>query len=386
MILLEPKKSNQDKYGITFNFAGEAGDAVFAVYDGHGASGHDAALFAKKRLPQYLAKNVRQKRVQKFMAQLKEEGKPTKGAWNPEKWPFLETEELEECCTKSFLETNTAMHEEKSVSCQYKTCSGDTRGARTSHLTMKYKQFSDRLCGTTAAIVLFHGGKMSVCNVGDSRVLLGHRIPATEKVESKEEEKMDIDTELTQNSDDERPGTIMAVPLTRDQTPYRRDERERVIQYGGEIRSIEGKKEVDWGDFVHHDTINVEGDPPRIWFFNKDFPGCAFTRSLGDRMAEDIGVTADPEIITKTLTVNDEYLVIASDGIFEFLTNKFVMSVCEMSSTPLEACETLTRAAYDQWLVHEHRTDDITIIVCFLENDYRPTIEDEDETTESLIK
>lgn len=89
---------------------------MFAVYDGHGKDGHKAATFSKKKLPQILAKYVRQMRAQKYMAQLKAEGKTTKGAWNPVKWPILDTSELEECCRKSFLETNKLMHNEKSVS------------------------------------------------------------------------------------------------------------------------------------------------------------------------------------------------------------------------------------------------------------------------------
>lgn len=113
---LDPKKYNQDKYGITLNFAGEPGDAMFSVYDGHGVDGHSAATFAKKMLPQITAKYIRQKRVQKYMSSLRAEGKSTKGAWMPEKWPFLEQEELELCCNKSFLETNELMHATKSVS------------------------------------------------------------------------------------------------------------------------------------------------------------------------------------------------------------------------------------------------------------------------------
>jgi serine/threonine protein phosphatase PrpC len=115
-MMLDPMKANQDKYGITLNFAGEDGDAMFAVYDGHGSEGHDCAAYSKKKLPQSLAKYVRQKRVQKYMAKLKAEGKPTKGAWNPKQWPLLGSEEYETCCRKAFHEANQALHDEKSVS------------------------------------------------------------------------------------------------------------------------------------------------------------------------------------------------------------------------------------------------------------------------------
>ena len=122
----------------------------------------------------------------------------------------------------------------------------------------------------------------------------------------------------------------------------------------------------NWGDFVLGEVVDIHGDPPRVWVEGKDYPGCAFTRSLGDYLAEDIGVTADPEMLTTRLTTNDEILVIATDGIFEFMANQEVIDVCSRSDCPLMACQSLVEAAYDQWLIHENRTDDITVIVCFL--------------------
>jgi len=112
----DPSKSNQDKYGINLSFAGEKNDAMFAVYDGHGTKGSDVAVFAKKKLPQVLAKHIRLKRVQKFKSKLIEEGKSTKVGWAPHQWPFLEINELEDCCRTSFIETNEAMYQEPSVS------------------------------------------------------------------------------------------------------------------------------------------------------------------------------------------------------------------------------------------------------------------------------
>eukprot|EP00934_Nitzschia_sp_Nitz4_P001750 Nitzschia sp. Nitz4//scaffold45_size130396//50918//52758//NITZ4_003444-RA/size130396-snap-gene-0.138-mRNA-1//-1//CDS//3329552383//1750//frame0 len=360
----DPLKANQDRYGITLNFAGEGGDAMFSVFDGHGTDGHHAAAFAKKKLPQMLAKHVRAKRVQKYMAKLKAEGKPTKGAWNPKQWPFLEADEMEQCCSKSFVDTNQAMHGEPS--------------------------FDDKLCGTTAVAVVFHGGRMTVCNVGDSRVVLGHRVPSLKKPDNdEEEEKVDLETEMSRE-EEEKSGSILPIPLTRDQTPYRKDERERIKKAGGEVMSIDqknGKADLheDWGDLILGQDVDIHGDPPRIWVKGEQYPGTAFTRALGDAMAEDIGVIAEPEMITKNITYNDEYLVIASDGIFEFLTNQHIMNVCESSISPLEACERLTKEAYDHWLTYENRTDDITIIVCFLSSVYKPTAEEEADSTESLI-
>ena len=51
-------------------------------------------------------------------------------------------------------------------------------------------------------------------------------------------------------------------------------------------------------------------------------PGCAFTRSMGDSVAEAVGVFSEPEVLTKELGADDRFIVIASDGVWEFLTNQ----------------------------------------------------------------
>jgi serine/threonine protein phosphatase PrpC len=96
--------------------AGETGDALFGVYDGHGEEGHHCATFCKKTLPQQLAKFVRQRRVSRYTAILGDEGGGKKGAWNPKSWPLLSVQDFEMCCTRAFLETNKALREEKAVS------------------------------------------------------------------------------------------------------------------------------------------------------------------------------------------------------------------------------------------------------------------------------
>ena len=48
------------------------------------------------------------------------------------------------------------------------------------------------------------------------------------------------------------------------------------------------------------------------------------TRSMGDGVAHSVGVTADPEVKEFTLGLNDKFIVIASDGVWEFLSNEDV--------------------------------------------------------------
>eukprot|EP01035_Chromulina_nebulosa_P017471 gene17471-23023_t len=203
----------------------------------------------------------------------------------------------------------------------------------------------DSLSGTTSISVLFRQNRVYVSNVGDSRAIIGSK-----------------------GTD----GRIIAKSLSSDQTPYRKDERERVRKHGARILSmdqIEGIEPVhdNWGNVNLGEDIDEGGDPPRVWSPNGDYPGTAFTRSLGDMYAEELGVSAEPEIYVRDLNKNDRYIIIASDGVFEFLTNQMVMDMTMRFNDPLEACKSIVNSAYNMWLQYEVRTDDISIIAIYID-------------------
>jgi hypothetical protein len=77
-----------------------------------------------------------------------------------------------------------------------------------------------------------------------------------------------------------------------------------------------------WGGEGHDD-----GDPPRLWVANGMYPGTAFTRSIGDSVAEQIGVSAVPEVLVVELRRKHSFFVIASDGVFEFLSSQAVVDM-----------------------------------------------------------
>lgn len=45
------------------------------------------------------------------------------------------------------------------------------------------------------------------------------------------------------------------------------------------------------------------------------------SRSLGDSIGESVGVFAEPEQLVLNVSKNDKFVVIASDGVFEFITS-----------------------------------------------------------------
>lgn len=178
-----------------------------------------------------------------------------------------------EACRSAFLTTNSQLH-------------ADT--------------LDDSMSGTTAITVLVRGRTIYVANSGDSRAVIAEK----------------------------RGDEVVAVDLSIDQTPFREDELERVKLCGARVLTldqIEGLKNPDvqcWGTEEQDD-----GDPPRLWVPNGMYPGTAFTRSIGDSIAETIGVVATPEIVVMELTPDNPFFVLASDGVFEFLSSQTVVDM-----------------------------------------------------------
>ena len=303
----EPFKANQDAYCVhDKGLCTDRDDAFFGVFDGHGKDGDGCAIFAKKCLP---------KAVQKCVSKL----------------PMIaHRDETHEALKMAHVSTNKGLRKDTTV--------------------------DDSLSGTTAVSCYFHGrrNRITICNVGDSRVVLG---------------KAEKDAKTGRTS-------LRAMPLSRDQTPYRKDERARIKATGARVLSldqleglepIEDLTENGDDDFVLGEDLDEGGDPPRVWHPVDDYPGTAFTRSIGDALAEDLGVYAEPEMLTREIQREDKILVLASDGVYEFLTNQSVIDICAKFKDPLEACRAVVAEAYELWLQYELRTDDITIICIFID-------------------
>ncbi|KAK8365448.1 hypothetical protein V6Z12_A02G054800 [Gossypium hirsutum] len=201
------------------------------------------------------------------------------------------------------------------------------------------RENQDSFCIKTqiqAITVLVVGDTLYVANVGDSRAVIAVK-------------------------DGDR---ILAEDLSVDQTPFRKDEYDRVKLFGARVLSVdqvEGLKDPDiqhWGDEESHG-----GDPPRLWVPNGMYPGTAFTRSVGDSTAEKIGVIAVPEISIVRLTPSHLFFVVASDGVFEFLSSQTVVNMATAYKDPSDACTAIAGDSYKRWLELENRTDDITIII-----------------------
>jgi len=340
----DPNKPNQDAFSITHSFCQQKSDAFFAVYDGHGRDGDRCAQYARDHLPDTVEKFVLRTRNREMKLHPK--------AGGDVKSMELTKDQIQGACLKAHVECNRGMH--------------------------RATEFDDSLSGTTSISVYFHGrrNRITICNVGDSRAILGRK-----HADGQEEP---VSGAAGGGSGSSANSHLKAFPLSRDQTPYRRDERARVKATGARILSldqIEGLEPInpdedddDEGDLELGEELDEGGDPPRVWSPHGEYPGTAFTRSLGDAIAEELGVYAEPEMLTREVTPEDKIIVLASDGVFEFLTNQSVIDICCKFSDPLEACRAVVAESYELWLQYELRTDDITMICIFVDSVQPPTI------------
>lgn len=193
--------------------------------------------------------------------------------------------------------------------------------------------------GTTACVAHLEGRELWVANVGDSRAVLGRRINPTNRSESV----------LTHE----------AVELTKDHTPTDDTERDRIIRSGG---------------FITIPQKDQKGMPARIWLDkNCSQIGLAMSRSVGDHALKGVGVIADPAVHSYHLSDDDEFFIIATDGVWEFISSaeavKIVQDCFDKGMGASEACKELIRCSMKRWEQEEgHYRDDITAIVVRLDS------------------
>ena len=145
--------------------------------------------------------------------------------------------------------------------------------------------------------------------------------------------------------------------LSRDHKPAEADEARRIDLSGGRIKRCYDE---DHKRFV---------GPDRVWMKNKDEPGLAMTRSLGDKIAHNIGVSDEPEFKTFTYDGTEKYIIIASDGLWEYVSGDQCISIVkpfyEEGLDAQEAALALVKEAFRRWKRKEVAIDDITVVVVF---------------------
>lgn len=179
--------------------------------------------------------------------------------------------------------------------------------------------------GTTLSMAIVRGNTLTGVNIGDSRVIM-----------AKEEH-----------------GRLIAQDITFDHKPDTPKEKERILACGGRVFAVEYDDGID--------------GPPRVWLGHMDIPGLAMSRSLGDVVAHSAGVISDPEFTEYELNpAVDRFLVVATDGLWEFVDNQETIELVDAQAGPTDAVDVLVTEAATRWMHEEQVIDDTTIVVANL--------------------
>ena len=187
----------------------------------------------------------------------------------------------------------------------------------------KKSKIDANFSGTTCVMVAQIGDRFICANIGDSRAIMiktGNEI----------------------------------VPLSIDQKPDDPEESKRIVQNGGEISQYEENGE--------------KSGPYRIWKKGEVYPGIAMSRSVGDFIATSLGVVPEAKFIEEKIDQDCKFIVVASDGIWEFLDNKRVGEIVMpyyKNDDPDGACKALIKEATEWWNKEDIVVDDITVVVVF---------------------
>ncbi|MBY0110324.1 MAG: protein phosphatase 2C domain-containing protein [Candidatus Babeliaceae bacterium] len=158
--------------------------------------------------------------------------------------------------------------------------------------------------GCTALVACIHHDILFIANAGDSRAVLCNN--------------------------------GVAIPLSIDHKPDRCDERKRIELLGGIVTTY------------FSDAPRVNGQ-------------LAVSRALGDKALNPF-VIPDPEITQRKLTHDDEFLILACDGVWDVIENQQAIDTIKSSLARGYNCQEAADALKDQALVRGS-TDNISVII-----------------------
>mmetsp|Transcript_23640 Transcript_23640/g.41897 ORF Transcript_23640/g.41897 Transcript_23640/m.41897 type:complete len:424 (-) Transcript_23640:82-1353(-) len=187
-----------------------------------------------------------------------------------------------------------------------------------------------RFSGTTLVALIMTPKEVICANVGDSRAFLGGVLE-------------------TRNHS-------FHVPLSRDHKPELPEEADRIKKAGGRIEPYKDEHGLPLG-------------PHRVWLKLLQIPGLAMSRSIGDSVARTVGVSSEPEVIVHAWRSQDNFVVLGSDGLFEFLPNETITHMLKSSLATQDfsgASHVLAKEARTRWEEEEETIDDISVTVVFL--------------------
>ncbi|KAJ7973638.1 putative Protein phosphatase-2c [Quillaja saponaria] len=313
------KGTNQDAMLVWENFCSRTDTVFCGVFDGHGPFGHMVAKRVRDSLPLKLSSHWEVNASGEEI--LKEISLNTVGSMNSEETAFISADEESRAPIDS--------EETQKLPEIFQTLKESfLKAFKVMDRELRMHPNIDSFCsGTTAVTLIKQGRDLVIGNVGDSRAVLGAR---------------DIDDSL------------VAVQLTVDLKPSLPAEAERIRKCKGRVFALWDEPEV-----------------ARVWLPNNDSPGLAMARAFGDFCLKDFGLISVPEISYRRLTERDEFVVLATDGIWDVLSNKEVVDIVASASVRSSAARALVESAVRAWRYKypTSKVDDCAVVCLFLNSD-----------------
>ena len=307
----------------------------FGVCDGHGIQGHYISNYAKNIIPSYLnyieidnCISKKNKSIDSLLSSLynKTENSSVKDI-HIIKY-FYDKFNLNILNINEFSIIKNNFNEiSKNLKETFNQTDNDLLKSKTTFDTEK--------SGSTVCLLILYNKTLICANLGDSRAII---CSCNNKKEWKSSQ------------------------LTKDHKPIDQEEYTRIINSGGTVSKL-----------INIDKDNEEVGPYRVWGKNQiKGPGLAMSRSLGDGMAKKLGVLGEPDIYEYVIGEEDKFVIVASDGVWEYLSNEDVMNIVkevylDSDDKAEEACELLVKNATDAWKRENSNTiDDISCVILFL--------------------
>ncbi|XP_057505766.1 probable protein phosphatase 2C 52 isoform X2 [Actinidia eriantha] len=179
--------------------------------------------------------------------------------------------------------------------------------------------------GSTAVTIVKQGSNLYMGSIGDSRAILGSK-----------------------DSSD----TMVAIQLTVDLKPDLPREAERIKRCKGRVFAMEDEPEVS-----------------RVWLPFDNAPGLAMARAFGDFCLKEYGVISIPEFSHRTLTESDKFIVLASDGVWDVLSNEEVVEIVSTAPIRSSAARLVVESAARKWKSKypTSKMDDCAVVCLFLD-------------------
>ncbi|CAN4126233.1 unnamed protein product [Withania somnifera] len=178
--------------------------------------------------------------------------------------------------------------------------------------------------GTTAVTLVKQGEYLIVGNLGDSRAIICTRDDKNE---------------------------LVAKQLTVDLKPNLSAEYERIKSCKGRVMAMEKEPNIY-----------------RVWMPDQDCPGLAMARAFGDFCLKDFGLISVPEVYYRKLTEKDEFIVLATDGLWDVLSNDEVIRIVASARKRSIAARLVVHHAVRAWKYKFPcaKVDDCAVVCLFL--------------------